>query len=279
MGIKDLLVAVDNTPSNKPRLELATWLAGRFGAHLVGLHPSSIAQSGAYGASFDTSLFDAALQETVERAERRAAEAHSGFEAITARNGVSAEWRIARGFPNPETVLHARYVDLAILGQRWSDYDALSYPDPADVVLASGRPVLVVPRAGRFEQIERHALVAWNASREAARAVNDALPLLSLVKAVTVLSVNPNHGISAHGDEPGADIALHLARHGIKVEVQHSVAPAADPANELLSRAADLGTDLIVMGAYGHSRMRELALGGVTRSILEQMTVPVLMSH
>jgi nucleotide-binding universal stress UspA family protein len=279
VSIKDLLVTIDADPSSDKRLALAASLAESFGAHLIGLHPTSTAEASRYAASFDSALFDAAMQETFVRLEKRSAQAHASFEALTARHAITAEWRVARGFPGPDTVLHARYADLAILGQRWSDYDGLSYPDPADVVLDAGCPVLIVPRAGEFERIERHALVAWNASREAARAVRDALPLLKRVKSVTVLAVNPKHGRDAHGEEPGADIALHLARHGITVEIDRSFAPEASPADEILSRAADHGSDLIVMGAYGHSRMRELVLGGVTRSILAQMTTPVLMSH
>jgi nucleotide-binding universal stress UspA family protein len=279
MGIKDLLVTVDAGPSTERRVALAVWLAGCFEAHLVGLHPSSTAAAGLYSASFDSALFDAAMQENLTRLEQRSLQARSNFEEVTSHNGISAEWRVARGYPGPDTVLHARYADLAILGQRWTDYDGLDYPDPADVVLDAGCPVLIVPRAGHFERIERHALVAWNASREAARAVRDALPLLKRVKAVTVLVVNPKQGAHAHGEEPGADIALHLARHGIKVEIDHSRVPDTNPADEILSRASDYGSDLVVMGAYGHSRARELVLGGVTRSILAQMTVPVLMSH
>jgi len=279
MSIKDLLVTIDADPSSEKRLALAASLAEGFGAHLTGLHPSSTADAGLYSAGFDSALFDAAMQETFARLDRRSAQARSSFETVTARYAITAEWRVARGFPGPDTVLNARYADLTILGQRWSDYDGLSYPDPADVVLDAGCPVLIVPRAGEFERIERHALIAWNASREAARAVRDALPLLTRVRSATVLVVNPKHGPNGHGEEPGADVALHLARHGVKVEIDSGFAPDTNPADELLSRAADYGSDLIVMGAYGHSRMRELVLGGVTRSILQQMTVPVLMSH
>ena len=275
MSLKDLLVAVDGDSLNPSPLALAAWLAGRFEAHLVGLHPSSTASAGLYSTSFDSTLFDDAMQETFALLERRAIEARAGFEAVTHRNGIEAEWRVARGFPAPETVLNGRTADLVILGQRWSDYDGLRYPDPADVVLDVGCPVLVVPRAGQFERIERHALIAWNGSREAARAVRDALPLLKRVAKVTVLAVNPKNG----DEEPGADIALHLARHGITVEIDQSTVPDVDTADVLLSRVSDLGSDLIVMGAYGHARMRETILGGVTRSMLAQMTVPVLMSH
>lgn len=275
MSLKDLLVTVDGDDADQSPLALAAWLAGRFEAHLVGLHPSSTARASLYSANFGTDLFDDAMRKTFALLEQRAVAARAGLEAAARHNGIQAEWRVARGFPGPETVLNGRTADLVILGQRWSDYDGLRYPDPADVVLDVGCPVLVVPRAGRFERIERHALIAWNGSREAARAVRDALPLLTLAAKVTVLAVNSQSG----GGEPGADIALHLARHGIAVEIDQSTAPDMDTAAVLLSCASDLGSDLIVMGAYGHARMRETILGGVTRSMLAQMTVPVLMSH
>ncbi|MDB5362146.1 MAG: putative universal stress protein UspA-like [Rhodospirillales bacterium] len=275
MSFKDLLVIVDGDSANPSPLALAAWLAGRFEAHLVGLHPSSTARASLYSANFGTELFDDAMRKTFAALERRAVDARTSLEAAARCNGIQAEWRVARGFPGPETVLNGRYADLVILGQCWSDYDGLRYPDPTDVVLDVGCPVLVVPRAGQFERIERHALIAWNGSRESARAVRDALPLLKRVAKVTVLAVNSEGG----GEEPGADIALHLARHGITVEIDQSTAPDMDVADVLLSHASDLGSDLIVMGAYGHARMRETILGGVTRSMLAQMTVPVLMSH
>ena len=278
MGFKDLLVVLDASPASQTRLTLAASLALRFSSHLIGLHPSSTAMDSYMSGSFDSTLLDAAMREHLSRLEARSAQVRSAFDRMVQTTGLSAEWRVARGFPGPDTALHARYVDLAIVGQRRPQDDALDDPDPADVVMNSGGPVLVVPYVGRFETIERHALVAWNASNQAARAVRDALPLLKQCKAVTVLAVNPRQGGAAHGAEPGADIALHLARHGVTVELSSSVA-AVDPADEILSRASDYGSDLIVMGAYGRPRLRELVLGGVTRSILGQMTVPVLMAH
>jgi nucleotide-binding universal stress UspA family protein len=137
----------------------------------------------------------------------------------------------------------------------------------------------VIPFAGDFPVIGEHVLVAWNASREATRAVADALPLLSRARAVTVLAINPRHGIGGHGDVPAADIALHLARHGVRAEAAHTIATDIPDAEALLSYAADIGADLIVAGGYGHSRARELVFGGVTRSLLKEMTVPVLLSH
>jgi nucleotide-binding universal stress UspA family protein len=148
-----------------------------------------------------------------------------------------------------------------------------------NVLLASGRPLLAVPYAGQFERVGDRVLVAWNASREATRAVNDALPLLRGATIVTVLAVNPKHGIEGHGDVPAADIVLHLARHGVKAEAAHTIANDISEGDALLSYAADLGADLIVAGGYGHSRARETVFGGVTRTLLEEMTVPMLLSH
>jgi nucleotide-binding universal stress UspA family protein len=150
---------------------------------------------------------------------------------------------------------------------------------PEQVALASGRPVLIVPYAGHFDNVGRRVLIAWNATREAARAVSDAMPLLTSAELVTVLTIDPREGPHGHGELPGADIALHLARHGVKAQIERTVSAGMPVGEVLLSRVADLGADLIVMGAYGHSRAREVLLGGATRSVLRSMTVPVLMSH
>ena len=143
--------------------------------------------------------------------------------------------------------------------------------------MAAGRPALVVPYIGAGKTIGARPMVAWDGGREAARAVNDAMPMLERAKSVVVLTVNPKK--RDHGQEPGADIALHLARHGIKVEAQHLEVRDMSVADTILSRMADQGIDLLVMGAYGHSRIREWVMGGTTRQIFANMTVPVLMSH
>jgi nucleotide-binding universal stress UspA family protein len=279
MSYKDLLVTVDATRASQARIELAAWLAERFGAHLAGLYSFPYAEGPAYAFSYDAPLLMAAREQLMERFQQRAEEAHAAFEATLQRHGVSGEWRTTRSFADEEAALHARYADLAIVGQLEPGLSDFSMPRPEDVTLASGCPMLVIPYTGSVLRIERHAIVGWNASREARRAVADALPLLRLVRKVTVIAVNPRRGISGHGEEPGADIALHLARHGVTAEVEHAVTDELDPADQLLSRAADLGSDLLVMGAYSHARVRELVLGGTTRSILKHMTVPVLMSH
>ena len=136
-----------------------------------------------------------------------------------------------------------------------------------------------MPYIGVQMPILDHVIVAWDASQESTRAVHDSLPFLVEAKKVTVLVINPRIGPDGHGEQPGADIATHLARHGLKVEVQRSQSPDASIGDSLLSRLADLDSDLLVMGAYGHARLRQVILGGVTRTLLEQMTVPLLLSH
>jgi nucleotide-binding universal stress UspA family protein len=122
-------------------------------------------------------------------------------------------------------------------------------------------------------------MLCWNASRESARAASDALPLLRGADKVIVLSVDPKPSNNGHGAEPGADVATWLTRHGVKVTVQRDVAADSDVGSVILSRAADHDVDLIVMGLYGHSRLREVILGGASRTLLASMTVPVLMAH
>jgi len=147
------------------------------------------------------------------------------------------------------------------------------------VMLSVGRPVLVGPYVGEFKALAEHVLLCWNAAREAARALTDALPLLQRAKKVTILSANPEQTPSGHGEAPGSDIALYLARHGVRAEASRAVSKEVDIGSLILSRAFDVGADMIVMGAYGHSRVREIVLGGATRTVLASMTVPVLMSH
>jgi nucleotide-binding universal stress UspA family protein len=148
------------------------------------------------------------------------------------------------------------------------------------VLLNAINPVLIVPYAGEFSSVGQRVLIAWDGSMEAARAVHGAIPLLQRAGQVQVAVFDPRVGPGAHGEEPGADIALFLARHGIRVDVsRHVTGGEIDIGNAILSHASDFGADLLVMGGYGHSRFREVLLGGVTRTILRSMTTPVLMSH
>src|SRR6185437_11051024 len=202
----------------------------------------------------------------------------AGFDDATRRAGIASEWRALEGDPAELAIHEARYADLIILGQSDPD-EPLSRADiPGAVLLGAGRPVLVIPFIGS-ETIGRNVLVAWRTTREAARAVNDALPFLTAADSVTVLTINPERDGDGQPDRSTAEIARHLARHGIEAEASHIDAADIEVGEALLSRAADLDSDLIVMGGYGHSRLREFALGGTTRTLLQHMTVPVLLSH
>jgi nucleotide-binding universal stress UspA family protein len=281
MAYKDLLVLLDAEPPARARVELAAALAERFAAHLVGLYVTATPGLPSRFGRFNPDLLEPLYPEIEAKTRERADSAREIFEDITARHSLSAEWRFAIGDPSEVAALHGRYADLIIAGQiDPEDNEALlCRPRPEDVAIAVGRAVLVVPYAGHFARVGERVLVAWDASREATRAVNDALPLLVAARQVTVLSIDPKSGPDGHGDIPGADIALHLTRHGAAATIERTVSGGIGAANALLSRAADLEVDLLVMGAYGHSRVRELLLGGVTRTLLESMTLPVLMSH
>ena len=276
MTYKTVLVHVDNGKYCPARLRMAVHLARRFDAHLVGLHAMTAVRLPAYAiAEAGATLIEA--QKEVAREQARGAE--NLFRKATEGAGMaSVEWRVSADDAVDATTLHARYADVVVLGQsREGDGAGVETDFPEQVVLAAGRPVLVVPYAGNFEGVGKRVLVAWDAGREATRALTDAIPLLREAEQVHVVAFNPEG--TAHGAVPGADIGLYLARHGVRVEVGYHRADDIDVGNQLLSRVADLGIDLIVMGAYGHARVREMVLGGATRTLLEAMTVPVLMSH
>jgi nucleotide-binding universal stress UspA family protein len=204
------------------------------------------------------------------------------FKAEIARENVAGEWKYSGDFANRAVPAEARLADLTVVGQRNPD-DAESFVAEQfveNLVLSAGRPVLILPYAIEFASVGENILLAWDGSREATRALHDALPFLARAKQVVVLTVNALAAEPPASRIPGSDIANVIARHGANVVTEQMEGVRDVPIGEmLLSRAADFGTDLIVMGGYGHSRWRELVLGGATRSILKAMTVPVLMSH
>lgn len=263
MAIKDLLIYVDALVDTKQRVDYALGLAEIEGAHVIGV---SHAPKG------DAMLRDGAVA------------ALSGFARTGERRGVSVETRLIEcaltNFPE-EITLQARHTDMSVLGQPAAD-GPFAKPQTAvfeELLFHSGRPVLVVPWAGTADPTPETAIVAWDASGTAARAAADALPLLKLAKKVIVL-VAADGEPDDHGEDPGTDIALHLARHDVNVESRCiPLDPETQTADLLLSQAAELGAGLMVMGGYHHSRIREYILGGVTRTIMRTMTLPVLLSH
>ena len=277
MSYRTIVVQVDHAPNATARIELAAQLATREGAHLVGAAMTGVPRYMLAGSPYEGS--GVLIADHLRRANERASAALARFEGIATRIGAPHEQRRHNVDEYSGLCLQARYADLLVLGQADpNDHEegGLLLDLPEQVLLHGGRPVLLVPRSGSFTPPARHALVAWNGSREAARAVSAALPLLQQVDQVTLAVLGASQG--DHGEEPGADIALYLARHEIKVNVLMQPRPA-DAGKAILALASELGADLLVMGAYGHSRWREMVLGGATRSILAQATLPVLLMH
>jgi len=280
MAYKDILVVLDDTVECEARVNVALGLAQRHAAHLIGLlviEPAPIP-------TYAMSQFPPEVMEVRRRMEDDARTRVRGkFERQAAAADVPYEWHTAEGDAVKAVSVFGRHADLAVIGQENPDRGAFgASPDLAEnVVLASGRPVLIVPYIGTYPHTGRRVMIAWDASREAARAVADALPVLQAAESVVTLSANPGSGPKPdrHGDLPGADIARHLARHGVNVEVHRIETRDVSIADMLLNRIADESIDLLVMGAYGHARVREIWLGGVTRDVLRHMTVPVLVSH
>jgi nucleotide-binding universal stress UspA family protein len=276
-GYKTILVHFDSTERAGRRLQAAARLADAHDAHLVALY--SI-MSPLYSEPFVADGGAFVAQELLRFQERKDADARAAFERVVPTLGRAAEWRSETGDPATALNEHGRYADLLVVGQY--DDDAANDVTPdfiGRVIMGSGRPVLVVPYTGEFATIGRRPMVAWNASREAARAVSSAMPLLRQAQEVQVTTFNARAGRGGHGDVPGADIATFLARHGVKANVSGSTSKDVDIGNQMLSRTADFQADLLVMGGYGHSRAYEFVMGGATRTILASMTVPVLFAH
>lgn len=281
MGFKNITVFVDARPEGEERLDYAATLAHQCSAHLIGLHVVSAALPGHRSDYYvigekairDGLVWEKATDEAMTSAVRKR------FEAISAKHDLSAEFRVlARGGPDEDLLLASLHSDLVVIGQRELQ-ELPGYASPERLLLASGSPILVVPSGWKPQSVGKKILVGWNASREARRAVADALPFLVPATSVTFLLVDPDERAGRHGGEPGADIALLVARHGARVEVERVSSQGSPIAKTILSYAATQGVDLIVIGAYGRARLVEMVFGGVTRTLLKQSHIPVLMSR
>jgi nucleotide-binding universal stress UspA family protein len=276
---KTLLVHVDDSDRCTRRVEAASRIALAFDARLVGVYlVPTAAMTPTVSALLPDTVVSQRIKETGDAQQR----AEASFRAAATSTGLAAiEWRAPAGDPAHAIIAHARGADLAVIGQ----------PDPAGaeaafgidianaVILGSGRPVLIIPYVGTQDAIGDRVLIALDRSRESARAVADALPLLARARKVVVLSITAAAEETLGDTQARTQVVSHLRGHGIDAEVHHLDLPEMAVGELLLSQTADFGADLIVMGAYGHARFQELVLGGVTRTMLEAMTVPVLMSH
>lgn len=272
---KTILVHVDQSPPMESRLRAAAALALDFGAHLVGT-----ATTGMSWSSFALLAGSMAVTpiEEFDALRGGARTALAQFTQAAGRLGVTAlEERLVEDEDRKALLLQSRYADLAVVSQESGDGLALRGL-PEYVALHGPRPVLMVPAGWAGPSIGADAVVGWDGSLAAIRAIDGALPLLCRARNVRLAIVNPEREAGLHGQEPGADMALYLARHGVKVEVL--VERSALPAGEVLlgmARAGNAG--LLVAGAFGHSRFREIVLGGVTRIVLARAALPVLLAH
>jgi len=274
---KDIVVNLSVRKGSKAVGDYAVSVAETLEAHLTGV-----------AIAFVPSIPGASLGylpiETIEAQQREnemaAEDAVDHFTAASAKAGVAAERRVLRtGFPAAAEQFSriARRFDLAIVGQLEPDVNSVEAAIAESTLFDSGRPIVIVPYIQKAPLTLERVMVCWDGSRAAARAIADAMPLLERAGSVQVVIVTSERG--KYDQIEGADMGLHLARHGVKVEVTRIARGKIDVADALLSHAADCSADFMVMGGYGHSRLREFVLGGVTRSMLHSMVVPTLMSH
>ncbi|MTV36351.1 universal stress protein [Duganella radicis] len=279
MSYKTILVLADCCDAQPVPTEVAAQIAIAEQAHLVGVAMSGVDQViyQCNAAAPGLVVLPADLTPLTARADQ----ALATFAQRVERLGVNSfETRRIDGAADLGLIMHARYADLLVLPRAVDRARPSPGPDTTlqYVILHCGKPVLVVPCDGEARRVGRRPLLAWDGSLEAARALSAALPLLRRAELVTLAVFNGDQVYGAHGALAGADMSLYLARHGIKVELRQQDTPDG-AGHALMALAGDLDADLLVMGCYGHTRLREILLGGATRDVLRGMTLPVLMAH
>jgi nucleotide-binding universal stress UspA family protein len=273
MSLKHLLVHVDSSERSMERLRLATKLATRFGARLTGLFAESGYLSRAVVA-----------RRSPQNMQKAMLEARAHFDAVTRDARLETDWwQVEHGEYSEVvgwTVVCCRYVDLAIFGQHDREHHSALPDDLIEQVLeSSGRPILVVPYVGSYDDVGRRVLIAWTGSRESARALNDAIPLLRDAEEVNVIALQHATGGSNAVPVPPVDVAVHLRAHGIDARYERIIVDELGAVDNVLNRAADSTADLTVLGGYGHLGFPFLHRHSTTRDILRTMTTPVLLSR
>jgi nucleotide-binding universal stress UspA family protein len=273
MALKDIAVFVDPSPDGDNWLRLAASMAKTHKARLTGIcvvGPSRLRHGYVRG--------HCAIQSMIESwfvsEQRCAVQSGRRFTKVVAQYKIQTNFRVVCGDSDPDDriVLNSLLADMVVIGQKAPH----GLPDgwrPEHLLSACGVPLLVVPTGWRDKTVAGHIIIAWNASKEARRAIADAMPLLATARSVTVFVVDPMD------DQPCIDVALHLARHGIRARIEHASSSGAPVAEVILSEASRHDADLVVIGAYSHARSMRIIFGGVTQAILKQATIPVLMSR
>jgi nucleotide-binding universal stress UspA family protein len=287
VALKDLLVYLDQTEGASARLHLAADLARRHKSRLTALFVTESTSAQLHTQS--TAELGLCSAETMERVnqrihtsiDERAEALHAALVALESSHGLETEWRCVDGIASAVVPQHARYADLCILSEFVStDAASVGYTFSEQLLFVTGRPVLFVPSYGSFNSLGRHILVAWNSSRASARAVSDALPLIERADQTTVVTVNPAEITRRYGALPAQHMVEHLKRHAASVDgVRLTDIPIASIAAALQAEAQKVGADLVVAGAFGHPKLWEKLLGGVTHELLTHMRLPIMMSH
>ncbi|MEM8794982.1 MAG: universal stress protein [Pseudomonadota bacterium] len=279
MSYKTIIVNLANAENAERMTEIAVSIARKFNAHLIGLHtlqsieiyPSvSMYMPQNISKSFD---------------EDQAAEGdkiRDIFLNLTGKEDFVSEWRCVKASaPSAGKVIidHSRTADLIIMAQPDESLDRADQTTiQREVIEESGRPVLIIPKAGRFNHIGDHILIGWSATKEAARAVHDAIPFAQKGAKASIFWVSKSNQTDNYLADTGHQMAICLDRHGVKAEVTHRVQLDLPIGDEILNEAADTGADMIVSGAYGHSRVYDFMVGATTPHLMKHMTVPVLFS-
>lgn len=280
MSFKTIVAIIQSKEDAERVLDCALPLATRFQSHLIGVHAEALPVAYTSAVGFPDTEF---LQATAEANKERAEHLQAAFRARMRGAGLSFEWRSLECFSGDSAhsgISSARCSDLVIAAQRNPHADATATADVDALLYESGRPVLVVPHAGPpHDGTYRRVIVAWNGSREAARAAFDALPLLMEAERVEVFVIDPPEDVEQDAEASGAEIATALARHGVTVGIASESSRGHSVDHVLQARIAATGTDLLVLGAYSHSWLRQLLFGGITRTVLQSMPVATFMSR
>lgn len=280
MSLKDILAIVLGSDVDEPAIALAEHLADAFDASLSATFLTALPDE---PLAYEPTVVAGVWAELLGRARSQADEERRRVEERLKRGGREVEFRTIEALGRDlgrVAAVHARYSDLAVLARPRDDAGGdMRFETIEGVLYHAGRPVLVAPPGWQGPTFGENIVIAWDASREATRALAEARTFLARCKRATVLTVDAKPKAFGHGEQPGLNIAAHLARRGVNVEVRNADGAGRPIARVLLEETQALGSDLLVMGAYARSRLRELVFGGATRDVLAAADVPVLMAH
>lgn len=276
MQIRDILLCVDPLRPGSALIDNAVRFASKHEANLTGLYPFEILDFPGYvQAQLPKEVLDNHRKIYLEEAEQ----AEAAFRETCTSAGIHWDWRRVEGERAQSVIDSGRLSDLVMLAGGDHGDGSPAGESSGRIMLECGRPVLLLPATPMAEETGSRILVAWNGRRESVRAVHDALPLLEGAERVQIVMVNPDTGAADYGDLPGSELCRHLARHGVKAEAEEVRARGKSDGAALLDLAKENGANLVVMGAYGHARWRELVIGGVTDHVLRHAELPVFLSH